>query len=228
MILLVDGNNLVNAAYSVAKNNNNEGYIEIASNIFKSMIYKLRRDFLAKEIYIAWDGSGGSEWRKKVLPEYKSGRSKEGKEDIFECLNLCREIKEHNNFHFNGYEADDVIYALCRAIKDEKIIVSADKDFIQIIQEGLANKLYNPIQKKFREIPQECAISRSAICGADDSLKGVPGKGPAFFKKFIEGKVCLNKEENEIYEKHRLVVGLKYNPYKDQLLELVNKKMYQI
>ena len=102
---------------------------------------------------------------------------------------------------------------------------SADKDFIQIVQEGLADKLYNPIQKQFREIPEICAITHSAICGGDDSLKGVPQKGEAFLKKFVKRQARLTEQEWEIYEKHRLVFGLKYNPYKEEILQFVQEKL---
>lgn len=229
MTLLVDGNNLVNAAFFVAQAKadqiNTEEIQKNTIGIFMSQINRLKRELKSDNVYIAWDGRYGAQWRKEVLPEYKSGRNKEGKEFLFSSLDYCREIESHNNFHHDDYEADDIIYALCRAIDDEKVICSADKDFIQIVQEGLANKLYNPISKQFREIPEICAITRSAICGGDDSLKGVPQKGEAFLKKFVKRQARLTEQEWEIYEKHRLVFGLKYNPYKEEILKFVQEKL---
>lgn len=229
MVLLVDGNNLVNAAFYVAQakagETNTEEIRKNTVNIFKSQIGKLQNDFSPSKIYIAWDGRNGAKWRKEILPEYKGGRNKEGKEKLFEALGICREIEHHNNFHHDDYEADDIIYALCRAMRGEKTIISADKDFIQVVQEGLADKLFNPITKQFRIIPEIDAIIQSSICGADDNLKGVRGKGPAFLKKFVEGKVSLTEEENEIFEKHKLVVGLDNNPYKDDILKFVKNKL---
>jgi 5'-3' exonuclease len=231
MVLLVDGNNLVNAAFYVAQAKANEANTEEVCektvNIFKSQIVKLQNDFSPSKIYIAWDGRNGSKWRKEILPEYKANRNKDGEEDLFECLNQCRELEENNNFLFDTFEGDDVIYALCRAIdNDEKIIISADKDFLQVIQEGLASKLFNQISKQYREIPEISSVIEKSICGdKSDNLLGVRGKGIAFVKKFVKRQVFLNEQEKEVFEKHKLVIGLRNNPHKDELLELVKKQL---
>ena len=47
----------------------------------------------------------------------------------------------------------------------KKIIISADKDFLQVIQEGLASKLFNQISKQYREIPEISSIIEKSICG---------------------------------------------------------------
>lgn len=231
MTLIVDGNNLVNASYFISKSRNElatqEETVENVISIFKTQIAKLKRDFFTDKVYIAWDGRNGAKWRKEVLPEYKANRNKEGKEDLFECLNQCRELEENNNFLFDAFEGDDVIYALCRAIdNDEKIIISADKDFLQVIQEGLASKLFNQISKQYREIPEISSIIEKSICGdKSDNLLGVRGKGIAFVKKFVKRQVFLNEQEKEVFEKHKLVIGLRNNPYKNELLELVKKQL---
>lgn len=230
MTLIVDGNNLVNASYYISKSRNElstqEETIENVVAIFKTQIEKLKRDFSTDRVYIAWDGIDGTKWRKEILPEYKANRDKTGKEDLFECLNVCRILKEHNNFCFEGFEGDDIVYALCRAIEDEKIVISADKDFLQVIQEGLASKLFNQISKQYREIPEISSIIEKSICGdSSDNLKGVPNKGPAFVNKFMKRQVFLNESEKEIFEKHKLVIGLKNNPRKNELLKLVKKQL---
>ena len=231
MTLIVDGNNLVNASYFISKSRNElatqEETVENVISIFKTQIAKLKRDFFTDKVYIAWDGRNGSKWRKEILPEYKANRNKNGKEDLFECLNQCRELEENNNFFFDAFEGDDVVYALCRAIdNDEKIIISADKDFLQVIQEGLASKLFNQISKQYREIPEISSIIEKSICGdSADNLLGVRGKGIAFVKKFVKRQAFLNEQEKEVFEKHKLVIGLKNNPYKNELLELVKKQL---
>lgn len=230
MTLMVDGNNLVNASYFISKSRSEfattEETIENVVSIFKTQIAKLKRDFFTDKVYIAWDGRNGSKWRKEILPEYKATRDKAGKEDLFECLNVCRVLEEHNNFCFDNFEGDDTVYALCRAIEDEKIIISADKDFLQVVQEGLASKLFNQISKQYREIPEISSIIEKSICGdSADNLKGVKNKGPAFVKKFVKRQVFLNEQEKEVFEKHKLVIGLRNNPYKNELLELVKKQL---
>ena len=224
MKLIVDGNNLVCSAYFVQQES--ENVVQNVVSLFKVMIEKLKRDFSTEDVYIAWDGRGGTAWRKEILPEYKATRVKEGKDELFASINSCHDILEHNNFHFDDFEGDDTIYALCRALDGEKIIISADKDFLQIVQEGLADKLFNQIQKKYREIPEICSIVEKAICGdSSDNLAGVKNRGPAFLKKFVKREVRLTEAEQEVYEKHKLVIGLKNNPHKNELLELVEKQL---
>lgn len=230
MTLLVDGNNLVNAAFFVAQAKadqiNTEDVQKNTIGIFMSQINRLKRELKSDNVYIAWDGRYGAQWRKEVLPEYKSGRNKEGKEFLFSSLDYCREIESHNNFHHDEYEADDIIYALCRAIDDEKIVVSADKDFIQIIQEGLANKLYNPISKQFREIPEYSSIHEKAIVGDKaDNINGIKGVGIKKFLKMNGNYDSFSNEQKEIFEKNLLIIDLSKNPKADEIYKFVLNKL---
>jgi 5'-3' exonuclease len=230
MTLIVDGNNLVNASYYISKSRNElatqEETIENVVAIFKTQIEKLKRDFYTDKVYTAWDGIDGTKWRKEILPEYKANRDKTGKEDLFECLNVCRVLKEHNNFCFEGFEGDDIVYALCRATDGEKIIISTDKDFLQVVQEGLASKLFNQISKQFREIPEHSVIYEKAIVGdRSDNIHGILGIGIKKFLKMGGDYDCLSEDQKKIMEKHKLVIGLKNNPRKNELLELVEKQL---
>ena len=105
-------------------------------------------------------------WRRDFYPEYKAGRKKGREADnknwdaIFEVLNKIKaEIKENLPYKFlevYGAEADDIIATLCKHTQVEKdrsknekvIIVSGDKDFIQL-QKYMNVKQYSPILKKY-------------------------------------------------------------------------------
>lgn len=90
----------------------------------------------------------------------------------------------------------------------------------------MASKLFNQISKQYREIPEISSIIEKSICGdSADNLLGVRGKGIAFVKKFVKRQAFLNEQEKEVFEKHKLVIGLKNNPYKNELLELVKKQL---
>ena len=219
--LIVDGNNVACAAYFVSNvedPNWNTGYV---MNKFDSMIKRISREFNTNQIYIAWD-CGGTKWRKEILPEYKADRSKEGKEKLYESIEECQEL-DYKHIRIQDTEGDDVIYALCKVIEGYKIVISADKDFVHLLQRGICDKLYNPISKQFREIPQIDDVTMRAICGHDDGLKGLKGKGPAFVKKYVEGKVALTEDEQILFDKHRLVMDLELNPYKDTCIEKVKE-----
>jgi hypothetical protein len=106
-------------------------------------------------------GDGGS-WRKEYYPEYKASRKTNREKDsrdwdkIFNTFtNVRNEIAEHLPFdviHEFGVEADDIIATLVQETqefgKHEPImIISADKDFIQLHKHGNV-KQYSPITRK--------------------------------------------------------------------------------
>ena len=106
-------------------------------------------------------GDGGS-WRKDYYPEYKASRKTNRDKDsrdwdkIFNTFtNVRNEISEHLPFdviHEFGVEADDIIATLVQETqefgKHEPImIISADKDFIQLHKHGNV-KQYSPITRK--------------------------------------------------------------------------------
>jgi 5'-3' exonuclease len=106
-------------------------------------------------------GDGGS-WRKDYYPEYKASRKKsrdaDGKDwdSIFNTFTKVRnEIADNLPFdviHEFGVEADDIIATLVQETqefgKNEPVmIVSADKDFIQLHKYGNI-KQYSPITRK--------------------------------------------------------------------------------
>ena len=96
-------------------------------------------------------------WRRDYFPEYKysrrKGRTTDNKDwdSIFECLNNIKdEVKTHmpyKSVEVYGAEADDIIATLCSEYAEEIMILSGDKDFIQL-QRFPNVKQYSPITKK--------------------------------------------------------------------------------
>ena len=96
-------------------------------------------------------------WRRDYFPEYKHNRRKSrGADDknwdvIFNCLNTIKEEVKANmpykSVEVYGAEADDIIATLCSESSDEVMILSGDKDFIQL-QKFPNVKQYSPITKK--------------------------------------------------------------------------------
>ena len=96
-------------------------------------------------------------WRRDYFPEYKHSRRKGRSTDskdwdiIFSCLNTIKEEIKSNmpykSVEVYGAEADDIIATLCSESSDEVMILSGDKDFIQL-QKYPNVKQYSPITKK--------------------------------------------------------------------------------
>ena len=96
-------------------------------------------------------------WRRDYFPNYKANRKKDRAnsghdwEFIFTSLNSIRnELKEHFPYkvlEVYGAEADDIIATLVKYKKDDDtIIISSDKDFIQLHSHKV--KQYSPVSKK--------------------------------------------------------------------------------
>jgi len=136
------------------------------------------------QMVIACDSSS---WRKEIFPEYKAARKKSREKskldwnNFFTMVNTVRdEIKE--NFPYpvvtvDRAEADDIIGILVSELQEfgrheEILIVSGDKDFLQL-QQFSNVKQYSPVQRKFLECDDPHRFLFEHICKGDAS-DGVP------------------------------------------------------
>jgi len=157
--------------------------------------------FKPNPIYVVWEG-GGSPRRRSIYKDYKSHRRPERlnrfyENDIpdtvsgrdYQIKTLVRLLKMTPicQIYVPDCEADDVIGYMSRYhFKDAlKVILSADKDYYQLISEG--SIIYSPTWKKL--VQEQDVIERfgvhpvnfsvaKAICGDDsDNIPGVDGVG---------------------------------------------------
>lgn len=133
--------------------------VKIEENLLRHMILNSIRSNISKfknhgKLVIACDSR--EYWRRNVFPYYKAHRKKNRDKidldwsKVFEILGAVKnELKEYFPYptvEVTGAEADDIIAVLCRHTTEPTLILSADKDFVQ-----LHNKLvtqYDPIKKK--------------------------------------------------------------------------------
>lgn len=155
------------------------------------------------EVVIAWDAPGGSVQRRLIFPGYKAGR-KPSSPNIQKMYALTDDevkmSKDYQTEHLLRYldhcpvkqiivddcEADDVIAMMVQIRKatHEIVIVSADKDFFQLLDEGVI--IYRPQQQeyitfedveKFGSIPENFALFRSLAGDASDKIPNVRAEG---------------------------------------------------
>ncbi len=98
-------------------------------------------------------------WRKDIFPNYKASRKKNRKaagndwQNLYDCLNkLKEELREwfpYKVIQEELAEADDVIASIVGILDERSLILSSDKDFIQLHKFNL--RQYSPMQKKFVE-----------------------------------------------------------------------------
>jgi 5'-3' exonuclease len=136
---------------------------DLVRHMVLNKIRSIRQKFKSEQnVVIACDGKNS--WRKRLFPLYKANRKKDREASdfdwpkIYEVLNKIRdELRDYFPYvviHFEGAEADDLIGTLVMKYgqqlntNDEKlIIVSGDKDFIQLHQ--YANVVqYDPVHNR--------------------------------------------------------------------------------
>jgi hypothetical protein len=145
----------------------NHTNVPIDEDMFRHMVLNVIRSYRVKfreygEVVIACDDK--KSWRKESFPLYKANRRKNREQSeldwgaIFHCLNTVRdELKfyfPYRVIQVDGAEADDIIATLCMqfgsilATKEKIIILSGDKDFIQL--HVYANvEQFDPVNKRF-------------------------------------------------------------------------------
>ena len=133
------------------------------------------------EVVFAWDSR--HYWRRDYFPEYKlnrkMGREKDSKDwdQIYGVLNKIKdEVRLNLPYKYlevYGAEADDIIAVLCKKYQSENtVIVSADKDFIQLHKYPKV-KQYSPNTKKMvNGVDPDVYIKEHILKG--DSSDGIP------------------------------------------------------
>ena len=183
-MILVDMNQISLASIMMHLHMQKES--DIDENMVRHMILNSLRMYRSRfvsefgELVLCYDSR--HYWRRDYFPEYKhsrrKGREKDSKnwDDIFSCLNKIKEeIKNNMPYKFlevYGAEADDIIATLCSESSDEVMILSGDKDFIQL-QKYPNVKQYSPITKKMiNGINPDDYLKEHVLKG--DTSDGVP------------------------------------------------------
>lgn len=164
-MLIVDLNQTMIATMMAQIGNHTN--MAIDEDMFRHMVLNVLRSYRVKfkeygEVVIACDDK--KSWRREHFPQYKANRKKNREQSeldwgvIFHCLNTVRdELKAffpYRVIQVEGAEADDVIATLCMkygsilATKEKILILSGDKDFVQLHVYSNVEQ-FDPVNKKF-------------------------------------------------------------------------------
>lgn len=218
----------------------NGGRVEVSEHLVRHMILKALRSINMNfgkeygEIVISSDSH--KYWRRDIFPYYKMSRKKDRENSgldwnhLFEILNRIKyEIRDNLPYRFveiEGAESDDIIATLVLENKDDKyMIVSGDKDFIQL-QTNPNVKQYAPIQKKYVTHEDPVAYLQEHILRGDRS-DGIPNVLSAddVFVKGVKQKPLSKKRLAEWFETDYVPLGpeTKKNYYRNKTLIDLNE-----
>mgnify|MGYP001280540194 CR=1 FL=1 len=209
--IIIDGNNLLYRIFWTSNfkidESDSPGQIFLFLRALKSYVDK----FQAKNVYCTWDKKldwPSTNFRKEAAGvEYKAGRDDDKFKDVFEFLENIIEIIALlgvKNIYPKRMEADDVMAWLARTLPGQNVVVTTDKDLLQLVNNKIT--VYNPIKKKevtlsnFQEytgVQKEYYMSYRVVTGdKSDNIQGFPRFGLKRFLKLEHKIVTMDGQEN--------------------------------
>jgi len=142
----------------------------------------------------------GNEYRKAIYPDYKAHRKaiSPAMQDAVNCaqqaVGRLLDGLGIPSVWVPGVEADDVIAHLCQSLSASETLVTVntrDADLIQLVNDTTLVIQCDEIKKGIETgdltvLPRHIALYKSLCGDSSDGYKGIPGFGPARFKKLIE------------------------------------------
>ena len=214
-VLIIDGmNTFIRSFAAIPTMDENGNHIGGVTGFLKSVGYVIRK-FKPSRVYVIFDGKGGSKRRREIYPDYKSGRkpltrlnrtydmtTEQDEQDLmrYELVIVAKALMKLpiTTITLDHVEADDIIsYIAQHAVENggESIIYSTDKDFLQLVGDGI--KVWNPVRKKtyipetvledYTIHPNNFLLYRALTGDTSDNLPGIKGLGMKTLLKFMPG-----------------------------------------
>jgi hypothetical protein len=215
---------------------------EVDVSMVRHMVLNSLRMYRSKyhkeygELILCCDGRHS--WRRDHFPQYKAARKTNRDADsrdwtqIFGCLDTIKsELKEffpYKYIEIDESEADDIIGVLAKIATEKVMIISGDKDFIQLQVRDNVDQ-YSPITKKIVYDANPAKYLREHILRGDSS-DGVPNflsadncivdkiRQTPISKKKVELWVdqepedFCNEEQLRNYHRNMKLIDLQYTP----------------
>ena len=162
------------------------------------MLLKVIKDFKTDHMAVAFDVKGPS-FRHKMYEEYKAHRP-EMPDSLKPQIPYIKELVRALNLpvlELEGYEADDIIGTISKHMKEkdvEVIIIAADKDMLQLIDENttivdtMKGKGFGikEVTERFGTTPDRIVEIMGLAGDASDNIPGVKGIGEKTAVKLIK------------------------------------------
>lgn len=210
-VLLIDSMNTFLRSFTMINHINPKGaHIGGLTGFLKSIGFAIRH-IKPTRVIIVFDGTGSTTNKKNLFPDYKANRKltritnwdgfdnreEEASSIENQILRLVQYLKHLpvELLALDKVEADDVIAYITNKAEDEVYIMSADQDFLQLVNDKVT--CYSPVKKKFytptlvkqeyKLYPQNYINQKILMGDHSDNVPGVKGLGPKkLFKLFPE------------------------------------------
>lgn len=204
--MLVDGFNLAfRAFYGMPELTRADGFPTGALHGWVKSLWRLTDDEQPAATLVFFD-LGGSQDRLAIHPEYKAQRQ-ETPEALVQQLPYVKSLTRAMGFvgiERDGVESDDLLASQAVALAKEGhevLVVSADKDFAQVVDERIKMLLpptpANPkggwrlmdrdgVVQKFGVTPSQIADYLALVGDSADNIPGLAGVGPKTASKWLQ------------------------------------------
>ena len=245
--LVIDGSNLLWRVFWIAETRqklvNSKGIWTGPIYMFLKSVKGLQEKFKPTSTWITWDKKliyPSTNFRKELAPEtYKQNRDDDKSRLIHEQhdeLAKWLTVLGIKQIYPGVLEADDIISWLTREKLTTSIIVSVDKDLLQLIDSNV--HYYNPIKKKLitpDNFVEEVGVEineynnyKALLGDKSDNVEGIQGYGvqrsAKLCKEGYEGIMSkLSEDDKKKFDKNLLLTNL----YSSYLKEEGEADLYQ-
>ena len=212
-VLIIDGmNTFIRSFAAIPTMDENGNHIGGVTGFLKSVGYVTRK-FKPSRVYVIFDGKGGSKRRRDIYPDYKLGRkpltrlnrtydmtTEKDEQDLmrYELVIVAKALMKLpiTTITLDHVEADDIMSYVAQHVVEnggESIIYSTDKDFLQLVGDGI--KVWNPVRKKtyipeivvedYEIHPNNFLLYRALTGDTSDNLPGIKGLGMKTLLKIV-------------------------------------------
>lgn len=198
--LIIDGNSLANRAfYALPFLTNSAGKPSGAIFGFVNILIKVISEEKPDGILVAFDHARQT-FRNQIFEAYKGTRKQTPPELLTQFPEIKRVLKLMNItvVEQEGIEADDIIGTATKKISGKKIILSGDRDLLQLITRdtqvwltmkgvSVLNKIdETALKTEFNLTPSQVIDLKALMGDASDNIPGVAGVGEKTAHKLID------------------------------------------
>lgn len=225
MNLIIDASNIYHRSFWMASKMTASDDNEIGNfhaYIFLKSLKSYNDKFKPHKIYCVWDKKQQPHvpcFRKVIAADtYKTNRDKDKSKEVYEEYEVVESFINalgcYNVFPFS-LEGDDVIAFLCKNLVGKKLIISSDKDLLQLINSEVS---FYDVNKKaiidainfeqFVDVSLNNYVQYKCLIG--DPADNIPRIcSPAKAKKVLSNALQLNEQQQQQYSLNYALTDLK-------------------